>query len=307
MARLAAVARSKSVKTMTDARKPGWACRTAHASAVALASLLAPALASAQPATPSLASETEFRVCADPANLPFSNDKRQGFENKIADLFAGYLHVPVSDVWFPQTVGFLRNTLFAHRCDVVIGTVAGGDMVDTTNAYYHTGYVMVTRAADRVTSADLGDPDFADKRIGLIASTPPTDLVARHHLLAHVTPYHLNVDTRVEQPSEDILHDVAEGKIDIGLVWGPFAGYYIKHDNLPLRMAFLAAEPGGPRLDYRIAMGVRPSDVTFRRKLNALISQHQSEITTLLLSYGVPLLDEQNHPLAVPDETAAKP
>lgn len=285
---------------MTEIRK-AWGLGAAWAF------ILAPLAAFAQPATPSLASETEFRVCADPANLPFSNDKQQGFENKIAALLGGYLHEPVSDVWFPQTVGFLRNTLFAHRCDVVMGTVAGADMVDTTNAYYHTGYVMVSRMADQIASADLGDPVFADKRIGLIASTPPTDLVARHHLLAHVTPYQLNVDTRVESPSQQMLRDVVDGQVDIGLVWGPFAGYYIKHDKLPLRMEFLAPEPGGPRLDYRIAMGVRPRDVSFRRKLNALISQHQNEITAVLLDYGIPLLDEQNHPIAAQGEAAAKP
>jgi quinoprotein dehydrogenase-associated probable ABC transporter substrate-binding protein len=269
----------------------------AAAAAAAFVAVAAPSLARAQEAAPSLASTTEFRVCGDPANLPFSNEKREGFENKIADLFAGYLHEPVTTVWFPQIVGFLRNTLFAHRCDVVMGTVAGADMVDTTNPYYHTGYVLVTRSADHITSVDLGDPVFSDKKIGLIASTPPTDIVARHHLLAHVTPYNLTVDTRVEAPSRTLLLDLVAGKIDVGLVWGPFAGYYITHDHLPLAMALMPAEPGGPRLDYRIAMGVRPSDVSFRRTLNDLIRKHQEEITAVLRDYGVPLLDEQGNPL----------
>lgn len=285
-----------------DGRRKSAMMMTIKAAAFStlFAALLAPSLARAQATAPSLASTTEFRVCGDPANLPLSNQAREGFENKIADLFAGYLHEPVTNVWFPQIVGFLRNTLFAHRCDVVMGTVAGADMVDTTNPYYHTGYVIVTRSADHITSADLGDPLFADKKIGLIASTPPTDIVARHHLLAHVTPYNLTVDTRVEAPSRTLLLDLVAGKTDVGLVWGPFAGYYIKHDNLPLTMAFMPAEPGGPRLDYRIAMGVRPSDVAFRRTLNGLISQHQDTITAVLLDYGVPLLDEQGNPLKPP-------
>ena len=270
---------------------------TIKAAAFAALFLALPAASFAQPAAPSLASTSEFRVCGDPANLPFSNQAHEGFENKISDLFAGYLHEPVTNVWFPQIVGFYRNTLFAHRCDVVMGTVAGGEMVDTTNPYYHTGYMIVTRNADHIASVDLGDPVFSDKKIGLIASTPPTDIVARHHLLAHVKPYNLTVDTRVEAPAKTLLLDLVAGKIDVGLVWGPFAGYYIKHDHLPLAMAFLPAEPGGPRLDYRIAMGVRPSDVTFRRTLNDLIRKHQDEITAILNDYGIPLLDEQGNPL----------
>ena len=273
--------------------------RSAKAAAffVLFAGFLVSGVARAQSTAPSLASTSEFRVCGDPANLPFSNQAGEGFENKIAALFAGYLHEPVTSVWFPQIIGFYRNTLFAHRCDVVMGTVAGGDMVDTTTPYYHTGYVIVTRAADNIASIDLGDPVFSDKKIGLIAKTPPTDTVARHHLLAQVTPYNLTVDTRVEAPAKTLLLDLVAGKIDVGLVWGPFAGYYIKHDNLPLAMAFLPTEAGGPRLDYRIAMGVRPSDVTFRRTLNALIQKHQDEITAILRDYGIPLLDEQGNPL----------
>jgi len=249
---------------------------------------------------PTLASETEFRVCADPSNLPFSNQAGEGFENKLAEMFAGYVKKPLTYAWFPQIVGFYRNTLFAHQCDVVMGTVSGGEMVDTTNPYYHTAYVIVTRDDDHITATNLGDPVFADKKIGVVAATPPTDLLAKHHLLAHVTPYHLTVDTRIEAPAKTMLHDLVDKKIDVALVWGPFAGYYIHREHLPLHMDFLESEPDGPRLDYRIAMGVRPADVAFRRTLNALIRAHQDEINALLLSYGIPLLDEQNHPLAPP-------
>lgn len=274
--------------------------------AAGLLALAAGGRAGAQPAPlPALASETEFRVCADPANLPFSNQAGEGFENKLAEMFAGYVKKPLTYAWFPQIVGFYRNTLFAHQCDVVMGTVSGGEMVDTTNPYYHTAYVIVTRSADHITATSLGDPVFADKKIGVVAATPPTDLLARHHLLAHVVPYHLTVDTRVESPARTMLHDLAGGKIDVALVWGPFAGYYIRREHLPLHMAFLEPEPDGPRLDYRIAMGVRPADTAFRRTLNALIRTHQDEINALLLSYGIPLLDEQNHPILPPGgETA---
>jgi len=244
-----------------------------------------------------LVSRSELRVCADPRNMPFSNDKLEGFENKIAELIARDLNEPVRHVWFPQTVGFVRNTLGAYRCDVVIGTVAGGEMMDDTNPYYHTAYTIVTRAADGIAAASLADPAFADMRIGVVAGTPPTDLLIRHHRMAHATPYSLRVDTRYEAPSRQMLDDLVGGKIDVALVWGPFAGYYISHDHLPLSAAFLASEPDGPRLDYHIAMGVRPGEAAWRRTLDRAIAKHQDEITRILLNYGVPLLDERNRPM----------
>ena len=264
------------------------------------AALLAGIAAAPAAAQPDLVSHSELRVCADPNDLPFSNDKREGFENKIADLVAKDLNEPVSYVWFPQTVGFVRNTLLKNRCDVVMGTVAGGAMMDDTNPYYHSAYMIVTRAAERIGATMLADPAFADKRIGLIAGTPPTDLLRQDELLAHAVPYSLEVDTRYDAPSRQMLHDLADGKLDVALVWGPFAGYYIAHDKLPLHAAFLASEPGAPRLDYHIAMGVRPGDGAWRRTLNRSIAKHQDEITKLLLAYGIPLLDEQNRPLGGP-------
>jgi ABC-type amino acid transport substrate-binding protein len=126
-----------------------------------------------------LVSRSEFRVCADPNNLPFSNEKLEGFENKLADLVAKDLNEPVGYTWFPQTVGFVRNTLLANRCDVIMGTVAGGEMMDDTNPYYHSAYMVVTRSADNIAAVSLADPVFADKRIGVIAGTPPTDLLLR--------------------------------------------------------------------------------------------------------------------------------
>lgn len=291
-------------------RVSGFSRRSCRLRALAAAGLCAlaagPALAQPAPLPPALASETEFRVCADPGNLPYSNERGEGFENKLAEMFAGYVNKPLTYAWFPQIVGFYRNTLFAHKCDVVMGTVSGGEMVDTTNPYYHTAYVIVTRTEDHIGATSLGDPVFADKKIGVVAATPPTDLLAKHHLLAHVTPYHLTVDTRVESPARSMLHDLVEKKIDVALVWGPFAGYYITHEHLPLHMAFLESEPDGPRLDYRIAMGVRPADTAFRRTLNSLIRAHQDEINALLVSYGIPLLDEQNHPL-LPQAAGASP
>lgn len=265
--------------------------------AVAVALLTGFAAPAFSQETGDLVSRSEFRVCADPNNLPFSDDKQQGFENKIADLIAKDLNRPVSYTWFPQSVGFVRNTLLAYRCDVVMGTVSGGGMMDDTNPYYHSGYMIVTRSADGIGAVSLADPVFADKHIGLIAGTPPTDLLVRHHLMAHATSYSLLVDTRYDAPSRQMLQDLAASKIDVALVWGPFAGYYISHDHMPLHAAFLAGDPDGPKLDYHVAMGVRPGETNWRRTLNRIIGKHQDEITRILLDYGIPLLDEQNHPI----------
>jgi len=241
-----------------------------------------------------LISQTELRVCADPHNLPFSNQAREGYENRIAELIGADLKLPVSYVWFPQVIGFVRNTLRARECDLVMGAVSGDSIMDNTNPYYHTGYMIVTRTSDGITATSIGDPVLADKRIGLIAATPPTDLALRHNLMPHVRAYSLAVDTRVGNPARTMLQDVADGVIDVALVWGPVAGYAIKHDGLPLTAAFIAPEPDAPRLDYRIAMGVRANEPEWRRRINQAIGRQQAKITQILVEYGVPLLNEKN-------------
>ena len=244
-----------------------------------------------------LISRTELRVCADPHNLPFSDQARTGFENRIAELIGADLKLPVSYVWFPQVIGFVRNTLRARECDLVMGAVSGDGIMDDTNAYYHTGYMIVTRKADAIAAVSVGDPVLADKRIGLVAATPPTDLALRHGLMPHVRAYSLGTDTRFSNPARAMLQDLADGAIDVALVWGPVAGYAIKHDHLPLNAAFIAPEPDAPRLDYRIAMGVRANEPEWRRRINLAISHQQGRIAQILDEYGVPLLDEQDRPI----------
>ena len=244
--------------------------------------------------TPDLTPRTALRVCADPNNMPFSDEKREGFENKVAELLGKDLHLPVEFVWFPQTVGFVRHTLGAQACDVVMGTVSGADMMDTTNPYYHTGYMLVTREEDHIDADEVGDPGLAGKRFGVVAATPPTNLLLRHKLLAQTTSYALTIDTRYESPTRAMLQDLVDHKIDVALIWGPFAGYYITHDGLKLKEVVLKSEADTPRLDYRIAMGVRPNEPEWRRQLNQVIQRHQRDITDILIAYGVPLLDEQD-------------
>jgi quinoprotein dehydrogenase-associated probable ABC transporter substrate-binding protein len=249
-------------------------------------------------ASAALAQErSELRVCADPSNLPYSAQDQSGFENKIASLLAEDMHMRLSYVWFPQVTGFVRNTLGAKRCDLVMGTVSGEELMANTTAYYHTGYMIVTRTADKITATSLGDPVFKDKKIGLIARTPPADIIVRHNLMAQVVPYDLVADTRVVQPPREMLKDLANKEIDVALVWGPQAGYFIKHDKLPLTAAFLTQEPNADRLDYHIAMGVRGNESDWRRQISEEITKNQAKIQAILLDYGVPLLDEQNKPI----------
>lgn len=258
------------------------------------AALLAGFPAQAQRAE--MISRTELRVCADPHNLPFSNEAREGFENRIAEIVGADMELPVSYVWFPQVTGFVRNTLRARECDLVMGTVSGDGIMDSTNPYYHTGYMIVTRTADGITARSVGDPALASKRFGVIAATPPTDLLVRYHLMDQVKPYSLRVDTRISNPPRAMLQDLVDGVIDVALVWGPPAGYAIKREHLSLTANFIEPEPNAPRLDYRIAMGVRANEPEWRRRINQAIGKHKAEIAAVLADFGVPMLDEQGQP-----------
>jgi quinoprotein dehydrogenase-associated probable ABC transporter substrate-binding protein len=235
---------------------------------------------------------SELRICADPSNLPFSNEQGEGFENKIAQLLGRDLSLPVKTFWIPQVIGFVRNGLMAGRCDLVMGTAAGDEMMQTTTPYYYTGYMLVFRA-DKPLAADLDDPALKSLHIGIVSGTPPSDLLVRHGLMANARPYALTVDTRYESPAHQMLLDIAAGTVDAGMLWGPFAGYYIKHDKLPLAMVQLLDEPGMPRLAYHIAMGVRYNEPDWRRRINDAIAKNRDEIAGILRDYGVPLLDEQ--------------
>jgi quinoprotein dehydrogenase-associated probable ABC transporter substrate-binding protein len=267
-------------------------CVLSTAALAALAACLTPAAAQ-QPQPPGgVAPRSELRVCADPNNLPFSDEKSEGFENKIAELLGKDMALPVRYFWLPQVVGFVRNGLQAGRCDLVMGTVAGDDIMQTTTPYYYTGYMLVFRA-DKPLSGDLDDPALKALHIGVVAGTPPANLLVRHELMVNARPYALTVDTRYEAPAHQMLLDIASGAIDAGMLWGPFVGYYIKHDHLPLAMVRLREEPGMPRLAYHIAMGVRNNDPDWRRRINSEIIKKRDEITAILRDYGVPLLDER--------------
>jgi quinoprotein dehydrogenase-associated probable ABC transporter substrate-binding protein len=243
--------------------------------------------------TGELVDRSELKVCADPNNLPFSDEKKEGFENKIAELIGIELGIPVDYVWFPQIIGFVRNTLRAHLCDLVMGTVAGDEVMQTTNPYYFTTYVMLYRSDKGRDLEGVRGPELAKLRLGVVAGTPPADLLTRYDLMSHTQPYALTVDTRAGSSTYQMVQDVVDGTIDVGFLWGPIAGYYRKHDALPLSLVPLKSEPGAARMEYHIAMGVRANEPEWRRRINAAIVKRQPEITATLQDYGVPLLNEQ--------------
>jgi quinoprotein dehydrogenase-associated probable ABC transporter substrate-binding protein len=234
-----------------------------------------------------------FRACGDPRNLPFSNEKGEGFENKLAELFAAKLGKKLGYTYFPQATGFVRNTLGSHRCDVIMGFPQGSDLAQVTVPYYRTTYALVSKPGSGFEGVNaLDDPKLKERRIGVVAGTPPSTNMAINGLMAHVKPYPLTIDTRVDSSAQAMIDDIASGDIDCGILWGPMAGYFASRSNPALIVAPLLKETMGPPLIYRIGMAVRPSDQEFKRTLNKLIAENQMEINKLLLSYDVPLLDE---------------
>jgi quinoprotein dehydrogenase-associated probable ABC transporter substrate-binding protein len=236
-----------------------------------------------------------FRACGDPRNLPFSNDKGEGFENKLAELFAAKLGKKLSYTYFPQATGFVRMTLGTFRCDVIIGFPQGDEQAQVTIPYYRTTYALVTKRGSGLEDiTTIGDPRLKDKRIGVVARTPPSTNMAMNGLLAHAKSYPLFVDTRADSSAQAMMDDLARGDIDCGILWGPLAGYYAGRANPPLVVVPLVQEKTGPPMTYRIGMGVRPSDQEWKRTLSRLIKENQAEINRLLISYNVPILDESD-------------
>jgi quinoprotein dehydrogenase-associated probable ABC transporter substrate-binding protein len=242
-----------------------------------------------------LVDPTVLRVCADPRNLPYSNVAGEGFENKLAELVARKLGRSLSYIYYPGATGFVRNTLNAHQCDVIMGMPQGDDAVQATNPYYRTAYALVTKEGSGLETVEtLDDPRLRDKRLGVVAGTPPATNLAVNGLLGQVKSYSLVVDTRFDAPTSMMIADLEQGDIDAAILWGPIAGYLAKNAKAAMSVMPLVKEQSGPRLVYRIGMGVRHSDQDWKRLLNKIIAENQKEISALLLSFGVPLLDENN-------------
>jgi quinoprotein dehydrogenase-associated probable ABC transporter substrate-binding protein len=239
-----------------------------------------------------------FRVCADPNNLPFSNRDGSGFENKLAGLIAGKLGQEVTYTWWAQRRGFIRNTLKAGDCDVVMGIPSHVDMVETTRPYYRSTYVFVSRADRHLDIASIKDPRLHDLKIGvqLIGNdgfnTPPAHALSEQGMVKNIVGYMVYGDYTQPNPPARIVQAVASGDVDIAAVWGPLAGYFAKQSKVPLTVTPITdTESFKPLLfQFSIGLGVRKGNVALKNKLDAILTEKQPEIQALLQSYGIPTL-----------------
>jgi mxaJ protein len=241
----------------------------------------------------------ELKVCADPNNLPFSNERQEGFENKIADLIANDLNEKVRYTWWAQRRGFVRNTLNARECDVLIGVPSSFERASTTAPYYRSTYVFVTRRDRHLEIASFDDPILKRLTIGVqmigddFTNTPPAHAFSQRHIVSNVRGYSVYGDYRQPNPPARIIDAVARGDVDVAVAWGPLAGYFAQHQSVPLDIT-----PVSPQIDlpflpfvYDISMGVRRGDNALRDRLNAIIAHRRVEIDEILKQYGVPRVD----------------
>jgi quinoprotein dehydrogenase-associated probable ABC transporter substrate-binding protein len=272
----------------------------AWAAATALTLAVGPAAAQDKP--PEL---TALRVCQDPNNLPFSNTSGEGIENRIAQVFGKALGVPVTYYSFPQRMAFIRNTLRYklpgqdYPCDIVMGVPAGYDQVSVTKPYYRSTYALVFaqgKGLDQVHSAQdflALDPALLSRlKIGLYDRSPASDWLSKHGLVDSGVPYPMMNADPGQYPGEIIEKDLAAGKLDVAIVWGPIAGYFAKRVKSPaLTVVPLHSEPG-VKFDYQMAMGVRYGEREWKQQIEALIESRRAEIQAILVEYGVPVVDE---------------
>ncbi|WP_245601490.1 substrate-binding domain-containing protein [Sedimentitalea nanhaiensis] len=243
--------------------------------------------------TSDLVSKTALRVCADPANFPMSSKDGSGYENKLAELVAAKLELPVQYTWYPMATGFIRNTLKAKKCDVVMAYAQGHELVLNTNHYLTSVYTLIVPTdGDLAAVRALDDPALEGRRIGIIAGTPPAAHMARNGLIGQAQSYNLFVDRRHESPGTDMLNDLAKGQIDAAILWGPMGGPLVKTDYPQFTVIPLIHEKLPPKLFYRITMGVRQGEKVWQRKLNSIIRRNQSEINSLLAEAGVPQVSD---------------
>lgn len=249
--------------------------------------------------SPAHAATRTLRVCADPNNLPFSNNRGEGFENRLAELVANDLHTQLEYTWWAQRRGYLRNTINANVCDVLIGVPSGLGPVLTTEPYYRSTYVFVTRAGDGTAIKSFDDPALHRLRIGVQligdggVNTPPSHALTRRHVIANVRGYTVNSDYSQPNPPARIVEAVARGDIDVAVVWGPTAGYFSTLEHTPLTVT-----PVSPQIDlpflpfvFDISMGVRRADSLLARRLDSVITRRRPQIDSILLAYRVPRVD----------------
>lgn len=239
----------------------------------------------------------EFRVCADKDNLPYSNDKMEGFENRIAELIAKDLGKQVKYQFWYDRIGFIRNTLNARRCDVIIGTSAGNDMMLTSKPYYRSGYVFVYKKSSGYNIKDWDSPDLRKAKIGVVGQTPPSRPIADKGLMENARPYRIMRDLNL--PPSFMIDDLVKGDIDVAIVWGPIGGYYAKKSSTELVVVPVPEyeqENVHGKEYWNISMGVRKREKDRIAQINDVLERRKDEIARILDEYGiphVPVVDEK--------------
>lgn len=257
---------------------------------------------SALPGDPAPAPARVLRVCSDPNNLPFSNRAGQGFENRLVALIAAELDAEVRYTWWAQRRGFVRNTLGAGACDLIPGVPAGFELAATTEPYYRSTYVFVTRQDLTPALESIDDPRLQRLRIGVhligddYAAPPPATALARRGIVDNVRGYSLYGDYREPNPPARLVEAVAKGEVDAALVWGPLGGYFASRGSVPLRVTPLRERGDGPGAPFvfDIAMGVRRGDSALARQIGAVLGNRRAEVRNILERYGVPLVTERS-------------
>jgi mxaJ protein len=237
----------------------------------------------------------ELRVCADPNNLPFSNEQREGFENRLIELLARDLHADVRYIWIAQRRGFIRNGLRAGQCDLIAGVAAGMEMLATTQPYYRSSYVFVTREDRKLDIRDLDDRRLTTLKVGVqiigddFANTPPAHALARRGIVDNVRGFSVYGNYAEHDPPRAIVDAVARNEIDVAIAWGPMAGYFARLQPVAMRVAPVTPSRDGPfPMTFGIAMGMRRGEPQFKDEIQRVLDGRQAEIAALLRGYGVP-------------------
>jgi mxaJ protein len=240
-----------------------------------------------------------LKVCSDPNNLPFSNARREGFENRIADLLARDLGTRVEYTWWAQRRGFLRNTLNAGLCDLVVGYPTGVEQAQTTRPYYRSTYVFVSRRARRLGIRSFDDPQLRRLRVGVQligddgANSPPAHAFSRRGVTDNIVGYTVYGDYRTNSPPSGIVAAVARGEIDVAAVWGPLAGYFAKQQPIPLDLTPVPDNEAQLPETFAISMAVRRGDAARLERVEKFLRERRAEIDRILAMYYVPRVDKE--------------
>jgi mxaJ protein len=242
--------------------------------------------------------ERVLRVCADPNNLPFTNDRGEGFENRIADVIATDLGARVEYTWHAQRRGFIRETLRAEECDVLAGVPTSFDLALTTRPYYRSSYVFVYRDDSGLDVRSFDDPRLRTLKVGVqvigddYANAPPAHALGNRGIIDNVVGFSVYGDYSHDAPPAWIMDAVVDGRVDLAVVWGPLAGWYAQRHALPVRLV-----PVEPQIDlpflpfvFDIGMGVRHGETELREELDGALERRTAEINEILAEYGVPVL-----------------